>query len=125
MGRGIEDRNDFIARPKHLAEDQSMAIYAWALLDNHFHFLCKTNKRPLSSSMRRLLTCYVVNLNKRHRRYGHLFQSRYKSVVCREDAYLLDLLRYIHLNLLRAGIVKTIGELNRSPSSGNSILPLG
>jgi phage FluMu gp28-like protein len=62
--RGIEgrkiflntkDRNDFIARLKHLAEDQSIAIYTWALVDNHFHLLCKTNKRPLSSSMRKLL----------------------------------------------------------------------
>jgi putative transposase len=131
MGRGIEgrkifvnkkDRIDFIARLKHLAEDQSMAIYAWALLDNHFHLLCKTNKRPLSSSMRTLLTGYAVNFNKRHRRHGHLFQNRYKSIVCQEDAYLLELVRYIHLNLLRAGIVKTIDELNRSPFSGHSAL---
>jgi putative transposase len=131
MGRGIErrkiflntqDRNDFIARLQHLAEERSMAVYAWALLENHFHLLCKTNKRPLSSSMRRLLTGYVVNFNKRHQRHGHLFQNRYKSIVCQEDAYLLELVRYIHLNLLRAGLVKTIDQLNRSPWSGHAAL---
>jgi len=131
IGRGIErrkiflnttDRNDCIARLRQLADEGSMAVYAWALLENHFHLLCKTKKRPLSSSMRKLLTGYVVNFNKRHRRYGHLFQNRYKSIVCQEDAYLLELVRYIHLNLLRAGLVKKIDELNRSPWSGHSAL---
>ena len=131
MGRGIErrksflntkDRNDFIARLGQLAEERSIVVYACPLLDNHFHLLCKTNKRPLSASMRRLLTGYVVNFNKRHRRHGHLFQNRYKSIVCQEDAYLLELVRYIHLNLLRAGLVKTIKQLNRSPWSGHSAL---
>jgi len=131
MGRGIErrkiflnskDRNDFIARLQHLADDRSMTVYAWALLPNHFHLLCKTGKRPLSSSMRRLLTGYVVNFNKRHRRHGHLFQNRYKSIVCQEDAYLLELVRYIHLNLLRAGVVTTTAQLNRSPWSGHAAL---
>ena len=113
MGRGIErrkifidkrDRQDFITRLTALAEDSSMDIYAWALLPNHFHLLCKTRKRPLSSSMRKLLTGYAVNFNRRHKRHGHLFQNRYKSIVCQEDAYLLELARYVHLNLLRAGI---------------------
>ncbi len=72
IGRGIErrkiflnrlERNDFIARLAQLAEDGSMAVYAWALLPNHFHLLCKTKRRPLSSSMRKLLTGYVVNFN--------------------------------------------------------------
>jgi putative transposase len=131
MGRGIEgktiftdkrDRKDFITRLSALAEDSSMDIYAWALLPNHFHLLCKTRKQRLSSSMRKLLTGYVVNFNRRHKRYGHLFQNRYKSILCQEDAYLLELVRYIHLNLLRAGTVKNIGELERSPWSGHSAL---
>ena len=131
MGRGIEgrkiflntkDRNDFIARLQKLVDDRSMTVYAWALLENHFHLLCKTNQRPLSSSMRKLLTGYVVNFNKRHRRHGHLFQNRYKSIVCEEDTYLLELVRYIHLNLLRAGVVENIDQLNRSPWSGHAAL---
>jgi REP element-mobilizing transposase RayT len=131
MGRGIErkeifidnkDREDFIIRLSALADDGSMDIYAFALLPNHFHLLCKTKKRPLSSSMRKLLTGYAVRFNRRHKRHGHLFQNRYKSIVCQEDAYLLELVRYIHLNLLRAGIVKSMRGLNKSAWSGHSAL---
>ena len=131
MGRGIErrriflsdiDRNDFIGRLSALAKDGAMEIYAWVLMPNHFHMLCKTKNLTLASSMRRILTGYVVNFNKRHRRYGHLFQNRYKSIVCQEDVYLKELVRYIHLNLLRAGLVKDFKELNRNPWSGHSAL---
>ena len=131
MGRGIErrkiflddqDREDFILRLEELVKDGSIEIYAWSLLPNHFHLLCKTGKRPLPSSMRRLLTGYAVNFNLRHRRHGHVFQNRYKSIVCQEDAYLTELVRYIHLNLLRAGVVKDLGELNECPWSGHAAL---
>jgi putative transposase len=131
MGRGIEgreiflsnkDRTDFIARLAHLAQDDAMAIYAWALLPNHFHLLCKTKNQPLAASMRKLLTGYVVNFNNRHNRQGHLFQNRYKSIVCQEDAYLTELVRYIHLNPLRAGLVKDLAELSTFPWSGHSAL---
>ena len=103
MGRGIErkkifindtDRSDFIDRLAALAEEGAMDVYAWVLMPNHFHLLCKTRNRPLSSSMRKILTGYVVNFNRRHRRYGHLFQNRYKSIVCQEDRYLKELVRY-------------------------------
>jgi putative transposase len=131
MGRGIEkrpifltdeDRNDFLSRLGLLAEEGCFKVYAWALLPNHFHLLCKTRKMPLARSMRRLLTGYAVTFNKRHRRYGHLFQNRYKSIVCQEDSYLMELVRYIHLNLIRAGMVKGLREMNRSPWSGHSVL---
>ena len=131
MGRGIErrkifhsdiDRNDFIDRLSAIAKDGAMEIYAWVLMPNHFHILCKTKNLPLASSMRRILTGYVVNFNRRHRRYGHLFQNRYKSIVCQEDVYLKELVRYIHLNLLRAGLVKDLKELNRNSWSGHSAL---
>jgi REP element-mobilizing transposase RayT len=131
MGRGIErrklflsdiDRNDFINRLSALAQDGAMEIYAWVLMPNHFHLLCKTKNLPLASCMRKILTGYVVNFNKRHSRYGHLFQNRYKSIVCQEGVYLKALVRYIHLNLLRAGLVKDLKELNRNPWSGHSAL---
>jgi len=131
MGRGIErrpiflsdqDRNDFLSRLGLLAEEGCFRVYAWVLLPNHFHLLCKTEKVPLARSMRRLLTGYGVTFNRRHNRNGHLFQNRYKSIVCQEDSYLMELVRYIHLNLMRGRIVKTMGELNRSPWSGHSAL---
>lgn len=131
IGRGIErkriflndgDRVDFVDRLARLVQEGAMDIYAWALLPNHFHLLCRTKNLPLAASMRKLLTGYVVNFNKRHRRHGHLFQNRYKSIVCQEDPYLRELVRYIHLNLLRAELVKDIEKLNRCPWSGHSAL---
>ena len=131
MGRGIErsdiffdtkDRNDFINRLSKLVEEGAVDVYAWSLMPNHFHLLLKTKNRLLSSSMRKLLTGYVVNFNRRHKRYGHLFQNRYKSIVCQEDVYLMELVRYIHLNPLRAGLAKNMNELDRSPWSGHSAL---
>jgi hypothetical protein len=72
--------------------------------------------------MRRILTGYVVRFNRSHQRQRHLFQNRYKSIVCEEDPYLLELTRYIHLNPLRARIVRTIKELERYPWSGHSAI---
>lgn len=77
---------------------------------------------PLSSFMRRLLTGYVVSFNRRHQRSGHLFQNRYKSIVCEEEPYLLELVRYIHLNPLRAGLVKTLDELDHYLWAGHAVL---
>ena len=131
MGRGIdgmdifsekEDSEDFLARLKYLCESKAMSIYAWSLMSNHFHLLVRTGTESLSNNMRRLLTGYVVNYNRRHKRYGHLFQNRYKSILCEDDPYLLELTRYIHLNPLRAGIIKSIRELNKYPRSGHSVL---
>jgi REP element-mobilizing transposase RayT len=79
--------------------------YAWALIPNHFHLLLRTGSSSLSSIMRRLLTGYAVGYNLRHHRCGRLFPNRYKSILCEQDPYLLELVRYIHLNPLRAGWV--------------------
>ena len=107
MGRGIEgisifrsdeDREDFLSRLGSLCEDGALSVHAWALLDNHFHLLIRTGKQRISEGMRKLLTGYVVRFNRRYGRYGHLFQNRYKSILCEEDPYLLELTRYIHLN---------------------------
>jgi len=72
--------------------------------------------------MRRLLTGYAVTFNRRHRRHGQLFQNRYKSILCQEDLYLLELVRYIHLNPLRARIVKELKQLDKYPYCGHSVL---
>ena len=91
-------------------------------MPNHFHLLVRTGKEPLARSMRRLMTGYAINFNLRHKRRGHLFQNRYKSIVCQEDLYLLELTRYIHLNPLRAGLVQDLEALGRYPWSGHSAL---
>jgi REP element-mobilizing transposase RayT len=131
MGRGIDgvkifskrkDREDFLERVADLCRVEALSIYAWALIGNHFHLLVRTGNQPLSNSMRRLLTGYVVNYNRRHKRYGHLFQNRYKSIICEDDPYLLELTRYIHLNPLRAKIVKNLEELKGYPWCGHSVI---
>jgi putative transposase len=120
--RNIQDRQDFLSRLEDLCLQENLIVYAWALMPNHFHILVRTGRQSLSSSMRRLLTGYVVNFNKRHRRVGHLFQNRYKSIVCEDDPYLLELTRYIHLNPLRVGLVDNLHGLSSYRWSGHSAL---
>ena len=85
MGRGIDririfsnkkDREDFLERLADLCRADALSVYAWALMGNHL--LVRTGNQLLADSMRKLLTGYVVNYNRRHKRYGHLFQNRYK-----------------------------------------------
>lgn len=92
------------------------------LLSNHIHLLLMPASTTLSSFMRRLLTGYAVSFNRHNKRSGHLSQNRYKSIVCEEEAYLLELVRYIHLNPLRAGMVKCFEELDQYPWSGHAVL---
>ncbi|MEW6215904.1 MAG: transposase, partial [Nitrospirota bacterium] len=96
------------------------SIYAWSLMSNHAHILFKSGEKGISSVMRKLLTWYAIYFNRRHKRTGHLFENRYKSVLCEEDRYFLALIRYIHLNPVRAGIIKKMEELDSYPWSGHS-----
>jgi len=120
--KGDADRRDFLERLGHNLAAASTPCYAWALMTNHVHLLIRTGIVPLATLMRRLLTGYAGAFNRRHRRHGHLFQNRYKSILCQEDVYLLELVRYIHLNPLRAGIVSSVGELDRYPYTGHTAL---
>jgi len=129
--RGIErrnifsddvDKNNFVARLGRVISETQTPCYGWALIDNHFHLLLKTGNVPIATVMRRLLTGYAVSFNLRHNRSGRLFQNRYKSILCQEDTYLLELVRYIHLNPLRAGLVRTMHQLDRYRYCGHSVL---
>jgi len=120
--RNSRDREDFIGRLSFLIPETQTSCYAWSLMDNHAHFLFRSGGSGISHLMRRLLTGYAVSFNRRHRRHGQLFQNRYKSIVCQEDTYLKELVRYIHLNPLRAKIVSNIAELNKYPFCGHSVL---
>jgi REP element-mobilizing transposase RayT len=129
--RGIEkrdifldhrDRRLFLERLSKLLKDTETLCYAWSLIPNHFHLLLLPTKFKLAVLMRRLLTSYAVTFNLTHDRTGHLFQNRYKSIVCEKEAYLLELIRYIHLNPIRAGLVNNLRELDRYPWSGHAVL---
>ena len=129
--RGIErrkifrddaDRYDFIERLGFILEQTGTECFAWALIPNHFHLLLRTGSFPVAHAMRRLLTGHAIYFNRRHRRHGHLFQNRYKSILCQEDAYLLELVRYIHLNPLRAKLVKDMNQLGRHSYCGHGVV---
>jgi REP element-mobilizing transposase RayT len=117
-----EDRKDFVQRLAGLAEETQTVVYAWALMDNHAHLLVCSGPTGLAKFMRRLLTGYAVRYNQRHRRFGHLFQNRYKSMVCDGDSYFTELVRYIHLNPLRVGLAKDLRELERYPYCGHGTI---
>jgi REP element-mobilizing transposase RayT len=117
-----DDRDFFIERLGKVVSDTETQCFAWALIPNHFHLLLKTGITPIATVMKRLLTGYAMHYNRRHKRYGHLFQNRYKSILCQEDSYLLELTRYIHLNPLRAKLASDIKELGNYPYSGHSVL---
>ena len=129
--RGIEkrrivddkyDRKNFISRMGGLASETGTIIYAWSLMSNHAHIFLRSAQQGLSKYMRRFLTGYAIGYNLRHKRHGPLFQNRYKSIVCDEDGYFQELVRYIHLNPLRAKLVKNLSGLDRYPWCGHSVL---
>ena len=120
--RDDSDRQDFLSRLGRILVETRTTCYAWALVPNHFHLLLRTGDVPISIVMKRLLTGYAVRFNRRHRRCGHLFQNRYKSILCQEDAYLLELVRYIHLNPLRAKLVVSMAELDHHEFCGHGVI---
>lgn len=129
--RGIErknivsdniDRKNFVTRMGRIAVETETAIYAWALMNNHAHILLRSGSCGLPTYMRRLLSGYAISYNIRHSRHGHLFQNRYKSIICEEDAYFRELVRYIHLNPLRGNLVSSLTKLDRYRWSGHGVL---
>jgi putative transposase len=82
----------------------------------------ETLHHPLPRNMRSFLTGYAGAFNRRHKRIGHLFQNRYKSIVVEEEPYLLDLVRYLHLNPIRAKTVPDLRRLDRDPWTGHSAI---
>jgi putative transposase len=116
------DKDRFIDRVEKVFTEGKTSCYAFALLSNHGHLLVRTGITPVTTLMRRLLTGYAVSFNKRHKRSGHLFQNRYTSILCEEEPYFLELVRYIHLNPLRARLVPDLLSLDSYPYSGHCAL---
>jgi len=129
--RGIEKRNifkddtdrfRFLDRLGKVLSETDTACFAWALLPNHFHLLLRTGTYPLATVMCRLLTGHAMNFNRRHGRVGKLFQNRYKSILCQENTYLLELVRYIHLNPLRANLISEPNDLDTYSFCGHAVV---
>jgi REP element-mobilizing transposase RayT len=131
IARGIErteifrddrDRGAFVERLGELVPAAGTKLYAWGLLPNHFHLVLKPGERGLAWLMRRLMTSHAVRFNLRHGRVGHLFQNRYKSFVVEEEPHFLELVRYVALNPVRAGLVHSQEELDRYPWNGHALI---
>ena len=104
------DYSAFLEKLQELKETLSFKLFAFCLMPNHFHLLMEVKNISNSIVMQRLLTFYTKYYNKKYKKIGHLFQGRYKSILCEKDNYLLELVRYIHLNPFRAGLVNKPGD---------------
>jgi len=131
MGRGLErrrvlggdaDKADFLERLCRGLENTGSQCLAWALMSNHYHLLIRVGETPLPELMGRLLGGYASAYNRRHRRSGYVFQNRYKSILCDEEAYLLALVRYIHRNPLTARLVANLNALEDYRWTGHAVL---
>jgi REP element-mobilizing transposase RayT len=112
-----EDAEKFLQTLKKYKEESGYKIYAYCLMGNHIHILVKEEKEDLSIAMRRIGASYVYWYNLKYDRSGHLFQDRYKSEVVEDERYLLTVVRYIHQNPLKAGLVKDVKEYKWSSYS--------
>ena len=114
----VEDCNSFIDIIKDAAEIFNMKIAAYCLMVNHYHLLVQTPDANLSRCMRHINGIYTQRYNARNGCDGTLFRGRYKSIVVDADSYLLELVRYIHINPLRAGIVTKLDDYEWSSHKG-------
>ena len=117
-----KDKEFFIERLGAILLETETPIFGFTIIPNHFHLLLRREKTDIATVMRRLLTGYAIHYNKRHKRFGHLFQNRYKGIICQDEPYFLELIRYIHLNPIRAGLCTSAVSLNSYPFSGHSYI---
>jgi len=105
-----EDRKIFIALLREAAKLWNVRISAYCLMSNHYHILAQTPDGNLSRFMRHLNGVYTQRFNRLHNYDGQLFRGRFKAILVEEDNNLLELVRYIHRNPLRAGMVEVLGD---------------
>jgi putative transposase len=117
-----EDRRFFLSILENLLCRHGYLLYAWCLMDNHYHLLIRINENPLGSFMRLLNGRYAHYFRRKSETRGYLFQDRYKSIVTQDQNYIEELVRYIHLNPIRAGICAGIKALDKFPWSGHSVI---
>lgn len=109
-----EDRRSFYLLLQDGIAKYGHRIHAFCLMSNHVHLAVQVAEQPLSRIIQNLSFRYTRFINQREKRAGHLFQGRYKAVLIDADSYLLELVRYIHLNPVRAGMVQSPGQYSWS-----------
>ena len=107
---GDNDRNTFLQILAQVCERFNWVCHSYCLMSNHYHLMIETPEANLSQGMRQLNGVYTQSFNRNHRRDGHVFQGRYKAILVQKDSYLLELSRYIVLNPVRAGMVRSARE---------------
>ena len=124
--RDDSDRLRFIDLLAKEVGQQGWILYAFCLMDNHYHLLLETPEPNLVGGMRRLNGAYTQAFNRRHRLVGHLLQGRYKAILVDQESYLLELCRYVVLNPVRAKAVKSVNDWPWSsylPTAGKMSCP--
>ena len=101
------DYQAYIERLARYRKKYDYVLHAYCLMPNHVHLLVESSAQPLAKFMQGLQQSYSQYFNLRHRKTGHVFEGRYKAILCQKDQYLLQLIRYIHLNPVRAGMVRS------------------
>jgi REP element-mobilizing transposase RayT len=105
-----EDYACFLEKLKAVKAKKQFMLHAYCLMPNHVHLLVTVENTPLSGIMQRVLTGYTSHFHRTHKKSGHVFQGRYKAIICEKDSYLMELVRYIHLNPVRAGLARRPGD---------------
>lgn len=116
------DRAEFLSRFEKGLAKSGYHCYTWALMDNHYHLLLRTSEKPMSKLMRGLNGGYARYYNKKHKKNGCLFQNRFKSTLCQDQKYAIQLIKYINLNPLRAGMVSSLEQLKNYQWCGHGFL---
>jgi REP element-mobilizing transposase RayT len=129
IGRGFERRDifaedsskrDFLCRLEKNLRKSGAQCLAWALMSNHYHLLVRSGNKPLGKLMAPVLTGYALHYNRLSGRSGYVYQNRFESILSEEQTYFLTLVRYIHLNPVKAKLVNSIAELDRYPWTGHA-----
>jgi putative transposase len=131
MARGLDgknifidehDKQEFLVRFARIRRECGYRCLSWCLMPNHYHLFLRTNEQPMSALMRPLNGGYARWFNHKYHRRGYLFQDRFKSMLCQDQDYARQLIRYIHLNPVRSGEVGSIEMLAKWPWCGHGYL---
>lgn len=102
------DKTYYQTLVQHYKEKFACSLYAYVFMDNHVHLLVQVANQPISKFMQGIQQCYTMHYNYKYLHVGHVFQQRYKAVLCDNDSYLLTVVRYIHNNPVKAKVVNTL-----------------